>query len=136
MRYDLNPTFTIAGPAAGYLAERYGIRMVTITGAVLGSIGTFLSMFASNLLVLYVTLGFITGTLGREWHRAKMVLITHTNHIGLLESSLSVSMNKSIDIVMYGAIQLLHFWLYAYKPLFDTKLELRQESLKPEKLRL
>ena len=49
------------GPIASSLVNRYGCRVVTIIGAVLASFGIAVSAAAPNIVVLYLTIGLITG---------------------------------------------------------------------------
>lgn len=51
----------VFSPITSRLAERYGIRTVTIAGGVLISIGLFLSAYAPSLIVMYFTYGFLFG---------------------------------------------------------------------------
>ncbi|PVD18876.1 hypothetical protein C0Q70_21433 [Pomacea canaliculata] len=53
-------TFTV-GPLASALTNRYGCRVVTIVGAVIGSLGFILSVFAPNLYFLYFSSGIMAG---------------------------------------------------------------------------
>jgi hypothetical protein len=41
--------------------NRYGCRIVTIAGAVLAALGIAVSAAAPNIVVLYLTIGLITG---------------------------------------------------------------------------
>jgi MFS family permease len=49
------------GPIASSLVNRYGCRVVTIVGAVFASFGIAVSAAAPNIVVLYLTIGLITG---------------------------------------------------------------------------
>ncbi|KAL7640187.1 UNVERIFIED_CONTAM: hypothetical protein RMT77_009601 [Armadillidium vulgare] len=51
----------LAGPLASLLTDRYGCRTVTIWGAVISCIGFFISSFANSIMVLFLTVGVITG---------------------------------------------------------------------------
>lgn len=53
--------FLHAGPFTSALANRYGFRTVTITGAVLASTGFFVSSWINDIQLLYVTYGIIGG---------------------------------------------------------------------------
>ena len=50
-----------SGPIASYFTNRYGCRLVTIAGTVLAAIGMALSTLASSIMVLYLTVGVLTG---------------------------------------------------------------------------
>ena len=49
------------GPIASTLTNRFGCRVVTIVGAVLASLGFFVSAAAPGILFLYLSIGLITG---------------------------------------------------------------------------
>jgi MCP family monocarboxylic acid transporter-like MFS transporter 10 len=48
-------------PVTSRLAERYGVRTVTIAGGIVISCGLFLSAYAPSLLVMYLTYGLLFG---------------------------------------------------------------------------
>eukprot|EP00090_Calanus_glacialis_P045678 TRINITY_DN8647_c0_g1_i1.p1 TRINITY_DN8647_c0_g1~~TRINITY_DN8647_c0_g1_i1.p1 ORF type:complete len:613 (-),score=108.85 TRINITY_DN8647_c0_g1_i1:381-2219(-) len=50
-----------SGPIASYFTNRYGCRAVTIAGAILASAGLALSCAANSIVVLYFTIGILTG---------------------------------------------------------------------------
>jgi len=50
-----------SGPIASYFTNRYGCRVVTIAGAILASAGLALSTAANSIIVLYFTIGILTG---------------------------------------------------------------------------
>jgi len=50
-----------SGPIASYFTNRYGCRAVTIAGAILASAGLALSVAAKSIIVLYFTIGILTG---------------------------------------------------------------------------
>eukprot|EP00092_Neocalanus_flemingeri_P033997 GFUD01036968.1.p1 GENE.GFUD01036968.1~~GFUD01036968.1.p1 ORF type:complete len:612 (-),score=85.76 GFUD01036968.1:1173-3008(-) len=50
-----------SGPIASYFTNRYGCRVVTIAGAILASAGLALSTAANSIVVLYFTIGILTG---------------------------------------------------------------------------
>jgi len=50
-----------SGPIASYFTNRFGCRLVTIAGTVLAAAGMALSTLASSILVLYLTVGVLTG---------------------------------------------------------------------------
>ncbi|XP_076336091.1 LOW QUALITY PROTEIN: monocarboxylate transporter 13-like [Tachypleus tridentatus] len=52
----------IVGPVASALTNKYGCRVVTITGSVLAYFGLFISIFSPNITYLYFTIGVCTGT--------------------------------------------------------------------------
>ncbi|XP_078594298.1 uncharacterized protein LOC144872061 [Branchiostoma floridae x Branchiostoma japonicum] len=51
----------LAAPIAGALSNRFGCRVVVMAGGVISSAGFVLSLWASSLFHLYVTVGFLTG---------------------------------------------------------------------------
>ncbi|GFY62301.1 monocarboxylate transporter 9 [Trichonephila inaurata madagascariensis] len=51
----------LAGPIVGIVGQRYGIRTVTLGGAVIASLGAFLSFFAPNVTWLAVCWGGVHG---------------------------------------------------------------------------
>ncbi|XP_064638129.1 monocarboxylate transporter 12-B-like [Lineus longissimus] len=51
----------VTGPIASAFVNRFGCRFTTMMGAVVGSCGFILSIFAPNIYVLYVTFGLIGG---------------------------------------------------------------------------
>jgi len=56
----------IAGPLASILCNRFSCRFVTILGAVICTIGVFISAFVPNLYLLYFTYG-VLGGVGRSF---------------------------------------------------------------------
>ena len=50
-----------SGPIASYFTNRYGCRLVTIGGAVLAATGLAVSAAADSIIVLYFTVGVLTG---------------------------------------------------------------------------
>merc|ERR1719228_1851011 len=50
-----------SGPIASYFTNRYGCRAVTIAGAILAAAGLALSCAAKSIVVLYFTVGILTG---------------------------------------------------------------------------
>ena len=54
-------TLKHSGPIASYFTNRYGCRAVTIAGAILASAGLALSCAANSIVVLYLTIGILTG---------------------------------------------------------------------------
>lgn len=54
-------TFTISGPITSSLVNKYGCRPVTIAGAILASFCLAISIYAPNIIVLYLTIGLGTG---------------------------------------------------------------------------
>ncbi|XP_076058903.1 monocarboxylate transporter 1 isoform X2 [Oratosquilla oratoria] len=50
-----------SGPISGMLVNKFGCRLVTIVGAVLASLCLFLSVYASTIVMLYVTIGLGCG---------------------------------------------------------------------------
>ncbi|XP_060522457.1 monocarboxylate transporter 9-like isoform X2 [Cylas formicarius] len=51
----------VAGPIGSALVDRYGCKLMTVVGAVISTVGFILSTFAKNIVVMYVTFGFIGG---------------------------------------------------------------------------
>lgn len=50
-----------SGPIASYFTNRFGCRLVTIAGAILAAAGLALSLAATSVIVLYFTIGILTG---------------------------------------------------------------------------
>lgn len=50
-----------SGPISSSFVNKYGCRAVTIAGAILGFVCLILSMFATNVITLYFTIGLGTG---------------------------------------------------------------------------
>jgi len=50
-----------SGPIASYFTNRYGCRVVTIAGSILAAAGLALSCAANSIVVLYFTIGILTG---------------------------------------------------------------------------
>ena len=48
---------------AGSLTEKYGCRLITVAGGLIGSLGLVLTAFATNGYQLLVTFGLITGNI-------------------------------------------------------------------------
>lgn len=48
-------------PVTSSLAERYGVRLVTIAGGLVMSVGLFLSSYAPSLVFLYISYGVLLG---------------------------------------------------------------------------
>lgn len=57
----LSGFYLLAGPFVSAAANRWGFRPVTIVGAFIAAIGFALSKFATSVLYLYLTYGFIGG---------------------------------------------------------------------------
>ena len=51
----------LAGPIVSWLVNKYGCRAVAITGAVVSSVGLGISVLATNVTTLYVTVGVVAG---------------------------------------------------------------------------
>ncbi|XP_060589719.1 monocarboxylate transporter 12-like [Ruditapes philippinarum] len=49
----------LTGPISGGLCDRFGCRMVAVTGAVLSSVSLLISSFATNVTYLYLTYGVL-----------------------------------------------------------------------------
>ncbi|GBM56022.1 Monocarboxylate transporter 14 [Araneus ventricosus] len=54
-------TCCVAGPLASALVNKYGCRVVSILGTVVSCLGFLLSIFASNIWLLFLTIGVISG---------------------------------------------------------------------------
>ncbi|EDO46207.1 predicted protein [Nematostella vectensis] len=52
----------LGSPVTSRVAERYGIRTVTILGGVFISLGLFLTSYAPNIVVIYITYGLLFGS--------------------------------------------------------------------------
>jgi len=50
-----------SGPIASYFTNKYGCRLVTIAGAVLAASGMAISAAADSIVILYFTVGVLTG---------------------------------------------------------------------------
>ncbi|XP_052868156.1 monocarboxylate transporter 3 [Anopheles cruzii] len=57
----LSGFYLLTGPFVSALANRWGFRIVTIIGALVAAFGFFISQYATSVLYLYVTFGFIGG---------------------------------------------------------------------------
>ncbi|XP_065225825.1 monocarboxylate transporter 5-like [Planococcus citri] len=57
----LSGSYLIAGPFASALANRYGFRLVTMVGAVIGGLAFFLSSYATSVDYLCATYGILGG---------------------------------------------------------------------------
>lgn len=53
--------YLMAGPFASALANRYGFRLVAITGSIIGSAALAVSYFATSIGFLYISYGVIGG---------------------------------------------------------------------------
>ncbi|XP_060554760.1 monocarboxylate transporter 13-like [Ruditapes philippinarum] len=51
----------LSGPLASVYIRRHGCRLVAVTGSVVSTIGCFLTVFASNVNFMYLSLGLLTG---------------------------------------------------------------------------
>lgn len=51
----------ILGPFSSAFVNKYGCRAVTIAGTVIAGVCLILSVFATNIFTLYVTIGLGTG---------------------------------------------------------------------------
>lgn len=58
---QLLPVSGCAAPIASVACAKVGTRVTSITGAVLVSGGFLLSIFASSVVFLYISMGFIVG---------------------------------------------------------------------------
>jgi len=50
-----------SGPIVSWLVNKYGCRTITIAGALISSVGLGISIFATNVYLLYITIGLVTG---------------------------------------------------------------------------
>ncbi|EAA44794.4 AGAP003205-PA [Anopheles gambiae str. PEST] len=57
----LSGFYLLTGPFVSALANRWGFRIVTIIGSVVAAVGFFVSQYATSIVFLYVTFGFIGG---------------------------------------------------------------------------
>lgn len=55
--------FRFLGPIGSILANRYGFQLVIIVGALISSVGFFLSYFVYNFWLLFMSFGVLTGTI-------------------------------------------------------------------------
>lgn len=55
------------GPLASALTNKYGCRVVTIAGSIIGGTGFVLSVFAPNLYYLYFSCGIMAGASTSEY---------------------------------------------------------------------
>ncbi|XP_050298596.1 monocarboxylate transporter 14-like [Anthonomus grandis grandis] len=51
----------VGGPLGSALVDRYGCKKMTIVGALISTCGFILSTFAKNIVVMYITFGFLGG---------------------------------------------------------------------------
>ena len=51
----------LAGPATSGLCQRYGCRLVGAVGGLIAVLGLFLTSFASNIYVMFVTYSILWG---------------------------------------------------------------------------
>lgn len=54
-------TSYMLGPVASILTQKFGWRFTTMLGGFLAGLGTFLSVWAQNIFIVYVTYGVIGG---------------------------------------------------------------------------
>lgn len=59
----LSFVMNVLGPISSSLVNKYGCRPVTIAGAVLAGFCMAISVFANNVIFLYITIGLGTGKL-------------------------------------------------------------------------
>lgn len=50
-----------SGPIVSSLVNKYGCRTITIVGALISAFGLGISVFATNVYMLYITIGLVTG---------------------------------------------------------------------------
>ncbi|XP_064454797.1 monocarboxylate transporter 10-like isoform X1 [Ornithodoros turicata] len=55
-------SYLISSPIASGLTIRYGCRRISIVGAFLSAFGLFISIYSPNIVCMFITFGFITGT--------------------------------------------------------------------------
>ncbi|KAJ8312845.1 hypothetical protein KUTeg_010218 [Tegillarca granosa] len=58
--------FFVSGPIVGYLEQKYGYRAIAITGAIIITVGMFVSGFVTSLYYLYITYGVICDAAERK----------------------------------------------------------------------
>ncbi|ERL84402.1 monocarboxylate transporter 14 [Dendroctonus ponderosae] len=51
----------VGGPIGSALVDKYGCKKMTIVGALISTVGFILSTFAKNIVVMYITFGFLGG---------------------------------------------------------------------------
>ncbi len=54
----------IAAPISGWIVDRFGLRMLTVTGMVAAALGTLWASFATEIWHLYLALGIVMGFAG------------------------------------------------------------------------
>ena len=52
---------SVSGLVTGHLTAKFGCRYVSLVGALVGFLGYGISLFVTNLYLLYVTMGFVAG---------------------------------------------------------------------------
>ena len=57
----MNGAYHLSGPIVSWLIQRFGLRTVNISGALIASTGLFLSTFSPNIIVLMLVYGIIGG---------------------------------------------------------------------------
>lgn len=65
--------YLMTGPFASALANRYGFRLVAISGSILGAAAFLLSYFATSVSYLYFSYGFLGGKFHRNRHQKKIL---------------------------------------------------------------
>lgn len=68
MKVVVNRVLFISGPMAGALANKFGFRMVAITGSIMAASGLGISYFSNDLGMLYFFYGAIGGVLSMQPH--------------------------------------------------------------------
>ena len=72
------PSCCISGPIASVLIRRYGCRFVNALGATVCSLSFILSIFATELYMLYITIGVILGNAPLELHSIAIVIYVNS----------------------------------------------------------
>ncbi|CAH1263358.1 SLC16A12 [Branchiostoma lanceolatum] len=100
----------LAAPIAGALSNRFGCRVVVMAGGVISSAGFLLSLWATSLFHLYLTVGFLTG------FGYSLSLITTMATIGRYFTTHRLRANS---IAAIGA----SFVSFAFPPLFQYLMD-------------
>ena len=53
--------FSTAGPLGSLIIHRWGHRVTMFVGGIVAALGLFISAFATNIYVVFVSFGVITG---------------------------------------------------------------------------
>jgi len=69
--------FLLCGPLVSGVLDQFGFRVAIMGGAFLTSVMFFVSIFAPNIYVMYVTIGVIGGTTTGMFYLSCLVIIAH-----------------------------------------------------------